>query len=172
MGAFSLLFLTKDALVAARDPWGFRPLVIGKLEGATIVCSETCALDLIDAEYVRDVEPGELVVIDRDGLRSFQPFPPEPVPPVRLRARLFRAAGQPGVRPQRARATRLALGRQLAREAPADADMVVPVPDSGMGAALGYARGERRCPSSGGSSATTTSAGPSSSPSSPSAPSA
>src|SRR5437870_6298419 len=79
MGAFSLLFLTKDALVAARDPWGFRPLVIGKLEGATIVASETCALDLIDAEYVREVEPGELVVIDRAGLRSFRPFPPEPV---------------------------------------------------------------------------------------------
>jgi amidophosphoribosyltransferase len=78
MGAFSLLFLTNDALVAARDPWGFRPLVIGKLEGATIVASETCALDLIDAEYVRDVEPGELVVIDRNGLRSFHPFPPEP----------------------------------------------------------------------------------------------
>ncbi|MDP9271298.1 MAG: amidophosphoribosyltransferase, partial [Chloroflexota bacterium] len=69
MGAFSLLFLTPEALVAARDPWGFRPLVIGKLEGAFIVCSETCALDLIDAELVREVEPGELIVIDRDGLR-------------------------------------------------------------------------------------------------------
>ena len=75
MGAFSLVFLTRDALVACRDPWGFRPLVIGKLEGAPIVCSETCALDLIDADYVRDVEPGELVVIDRSGIRSFRPFP-------------------------------------------------------------------------------------------------
>src|SRR5262245_46185079 len=78
MGAFSLLFLTKDALVAARDPWGFRPLVIGQLHGAPIVASETCALDLIGAKFVRDVEPGELVVIERTGLRSFHPFPPEP----------------------------------------------------------------------------------------------
>src|SRR5574339_140594 len=67
MGAFSLLFLTRDALVAARDPWGFRPLVVGRLEGATIFCSETCALDLIDADYVRDVEPGEIVVADASG---------------------------------------------------------------------------------------------------------
>src|SRR5688500_4457182 len=79
MGAFSLLFLTRDALVAARDPWAFRPLVIGRLEGAWIAASETCALDLIGAEHVRDVEPGELVVFDRNGLRSFRPFPPEPV---------------------------------------------------------------------------------------------
>ena len=118
MGAFSLLFLTKDALVAARDPWGFRPLVIGKLEGATIVCSETCALDLIDAEYVRDVEPGELVVIDRDGLRSFRPFPPEP-----LRQCVFEhvyfARPDSQVFGRNVLASRLALGRQLAREAPA-----------------------------------------------------
>ena len=72
---FSLLFLTPDALVAARDPWGSRPLVIGKLEGAFIICSETCALDLIDAEFVREVEPGELIVVDRERLRSFRPFP-------------------------------------------------------------------------------------------------
>src|SRR5262245_50311233 len=67
MGAFSLLFLTPNALVAARDPWGFRPLVLGRLHGSPIVCSETCALDLIDAEYVREIEPGELVVLDRNG---------------------------------------------------------------------------------------------------------
>jgi amidophosphoribosyltransferase len=76
MGAFSLLFLTRDSLVAARDPWGFRPLVVGTLGDATIVTSETCALDLIDAEYVREVEPGELLVIDASGMRSFRPFPP------------------------------------------------------------------------------------------------
>jgi amidophosphoribosyltransferase len=78
MGAFSLLFLTPEAMVAARDPWGFRPLVLGKLGNATVLASETCALDLIEAEYVRDVEPGEVLVVDAAGIRSFKPFPPEP----------------------------------------------------------------------------------------------
>jgi amidophosphoribosyltransferase len=137
MGAFSLVFLTKDALVAARDPWGFRPLVIGKLEGATIVASETCALDLIDAEYVREVEPGELIVIDRDGLRSFHPFPPEPVRQC-VFEHIYFARPDSEVFGRNVLGTRQRLGRQLAREAPADADIVVPVPDSGMGAALGY----------------------------------
>jgi amidophosphoribosyltransferase len=139
MGAFSLLFLTPDALVAARDPWGFRPLVIGKLEGAYIACSETCALDLIDAELVREVEPGELVIIDRDGLRSFRPFPPEPVRNC-VFEQIYFARPDSQVFGRNVLATRLALGRQLAREAPADADIVVPVPDSGIGAALGYAQ--------------------------------
>jgi len=138
MGAFSLLFLTPDALVAARDPWGFRPLCIGKLEGAYIVASETCALDLIDAEYVRDVEPGELVVIDREGLRSFRPFPPEPVRQC-VFEHVYFARPDSIVFGRNVLATRAAMGRQLARESPADADIVVPVPDSGMGAALGYA---------------------------------
>ncbi|HYU42513.1 MAG TPA: amidophosphoribosyltransferase [Vicinamibacteria bacterium] len=137
MGAFSLLFLTKDALVAARDPWGFRPLVIGKVEGATIVASETCALDLIDAEYVREVAPGELIVIDRDGLRSFHPFPPEPVRQC-VFEHIYFARPDSEVFGRNVLGTRQRLGRQLAREAPADADIVVPVPDSGMGAALGY----------------------------------
>ncbi len=138
-GAFSLLFLTGDSIVAARDPWGFRPLVIGRLEDATIVCSETCALDLIDAELVREVEPGELVVIDRRGIRSFHPFPRgehrhcifEHVYFARPDSQVF---GRNVLR------SRLELGRQLAREAPAGADVVVPVPDSGMGAALGYSQ--------------------------------
>ena len=139
MGAFSLLFLTRDAMVAARDPWGFRPLVIGRLEGAYIACSETCALDLIDAEFVREVEPGELVVIDRDGLRSFRPFPPEPVRQC-IFEQVYFARPDSQVFGRNVLATRLALGKQLAREAPADADIVVPVPDSGIGAALGYAQ--------------------------------
>jgi amidophosphoribosyltransferase len=137
MGAFSLLFLTPDALVAARDPWGFRPLVIGRLEGAYIVASETCALDLIDAEYVRDVEPGELVVVDRNGLRSFHPFPPEPVRQC-VFEHIYFARPDSQVFGRNVLGTRQRLGRQLARESPADADIVVPVPDSGMGAALGY----------------------------------
>jgi amidophosphoribosyltransferase len=139
MGAFSLLFLTNDTLVAARDPWGFRPLVIGRLEGATIVTSETCALDLIDAEYVRDVEPGELVVIDRDGMRSFHPFPPEPHRQC-VFEHVYFARPDSLVFGRNVLASRLALGRQLAKDSPALADVVVPIPDSGMGAALGYAK--------------------------------
>jgi amidophosphoribosyltransferase len=138
MGAFSLLFLTKDALVAARDPWGFRPLVIGKLGESLVVASETCALDLIDAAYVRDVEPGELVIIDKDGLRTFHPFPPEPVRQC-VFEHVYFARPDSLVFGRNVLATRAAMGRQLAREAPADADIVIPVPDSGMGAALGYA---------------------------------
>ncbi len=138
MGAFSLLFLTRDALVAARDPWGFRPLVVGRFEGAFIICSETCALDLIGASYVRDVEPGELVVVDRQGLRSFRPFPPEPVRQC-IFEHVYFARPDSQVFGRNVLESRLLLGRQLAREAPADADIVVPVPDSGMGAALGYA---------------------------------
>ena len=74
-GAFSLALLTKDSLIAVRDPHGFRPLALGQLDGATIVCSETCALDLMGATYVRDVEPGEVLVIGRSGLKSYKPFP-------------------------------------------------------------------------------------------------
>ncbi len=139
MGAFSLLFLTPEGLVAARDPWGFRPLVLGRLDGATIVCSETCALDLIDAQYVRDVEPGELLVIDDQGVRSFHPFPPEP-PSQCIFEHVYFARPDSQVFGRNVLLSRLLLGRQLAREAPAPADIVVPVPDSGMGAALGYAQ--------------------------------
>jgi amidophosphoribosyltransferase len=139
MGAFSLLFLTREALVAARDPWGFRPLVMGRLDGAPVFCSETCALDLIDAEYVRDVEPGEMVVADREGLRSFKPFPPEPVSQC-VFEHVYFARPDSQVFGRNVLASRLSLGRHLAREAPAAADIVVPVPDSGMGAALGYAQ--------------------------------
>ncbi len=138
-GAFSLLFLTPETLVAARDPWGFRPLVLGRLEGSWIVCSETCALDLIDAEYVREIEPGELVVVDRDGLRSFRPFPPEAVRQC-VFEQVYFARPDSTVFGRNVLQSRLLLGRKLAREQPADADVVVPVPDSGMGAALGYAQ--------------------------------
>ncbi len=139
MGAFSLLLLTPNAMVAARDPWGFRPLVLGRVDGATILCSETCALDLIDAEYVRDVEPGELVVVDANGVRSFRPFPPEPHRQC-VFEHVYFARPDSLVFGRNVLASRLLLGRQLARECPADADIVVPVPDSGMGAALGYSQ--------------------------------
>jgi len=139
MGAFSLLFLTPNALVAARDPWGFRPLVLGKLEGATILCSETCALDLIDAEYVREVEPGEVVVVDAEGVHSFHPFPPEPTAHC-VFEHVYFARPDSLVFARNVLESRLMLGRQLAQESPAAADVVVPIPDSGMGAALGYAK--------------------------------
>jgi amidophosphoribosyltransferase len=139
MGAFSLLFLTPNALVAARDPWGFRPLVLGRLEGATIITSETCALDLINAEYVRDVEPGEIVVLNDSGVRSFHPFPPEPSAHC-IFEHVYFARPDSLVFGRTVLESRLLLGRELAREAHADADVVVPVPDSGMGAALGYAQ--------------------------------
>jgi amidophosphoribosyltransferase len=139
MGAFSLLFLTPEALVAARDPWGFRPLVLGKLGAATVIASETCALDLIDAVYVRDVEPGEVVVVDKKGLRAFKPFPPEPTAHC-VFEHVYFARPDSLVFGRTVLESRLALGRQLAREQPADADVVCPVPDSGMGASLGFAR--------------------------------
>jgi amidophosphoribosyltransferase len=139
MGAYSLLFLTRDAMVAVRDPWGFRPLVLGKLPGGvTVVASETCALDLIDAEYVRDVEPGEMVVIDKNGVRSFRPLPSER-PSQCIFEHVYFARPDSVVFGQNVLTTRLRLGRQLAREMPVAADVVVPVPDSGNGAALGYA---------------------------------
>jgi amidophosphoribosyltransferase len=139
MGAFSLVFLTREALVAARDPWGFRPLVLGRLNGATIVASETCALDLIAAEYLRDVEPGEILVVDADGVRSFKPFPPEPAAHC-IFEHVYFARPDSLVFGRNVLESRLSLGRQLAIESPADADVVVPIPDSGMGAALGFAR--------------------------------
>jgi amidophosphoribosyltransferase len=137
MGAFSLVFITPEAMVAARDPWGFRPLVIGRLGDATIFASETCALDLIDATLLREVEPGELVIVDKDGMRSFHPFPPEPVRQC-VFEHVYFARPDSNVFGQNVLEARLAMGRQLAREAPAAADIVVPVPDSGMGAALGF----------------------------------
>jgi amidophosphoribosyltransferase len=138
-GAFSLLFLTRDALIAARDPWGFRPLVLGRTDGALIVCSETCALDLIDAEYVRDIEPGEIFIIDGDGMRSAKPFPAERANHC-IFEHIYFARPDSYVFGRNVLESRLLLGRQLARESPAEADIVVPVPDSGTGAAMGYAR--------------------------------
>ena len=137
-GAFSLVLLTKDHLIAVRDPYGFRPLVVGALGDATVVCSETCALDLIGARYVRDVEPGEVLVVGRTGSRSYRPFRPEH-PCHCVFEHVYFARPDSLVFGQSVNEVRTNLGRLLAREAPADADVVVPVPDSGMCAAVGYA---------------------------------
>jgi amidophosphoribosyltransferase len=136
-GAYSLVFLTNDAVIGARDPWGFRPLCIGKLGGSYILASETCALDLIDADYVRDVKPGEVVILSEKGLESRMPFPKQ-----RQYSCIFElvyfARPDSNVFERNVYNSRFEMGRQLAREAPVDADIVVPVPDSGLVAALGY----------------------------------
>jgi amidophosphoribosyltransferase len=137
-GAFSLALLTKNRLIAARDPHGFRPLALGKLDDAWIVCSETCALDLIGATYVRDVEPGELLIISDGGLRSIKPFPPSPHSHC-VFEHVYFARPDSYVFGRSVNEVRTELGRSLARESPADADVVVPIPDSGVCAAIGYA---------------------------------
>ena len=137
-GAYSLLFLTEKGIVAVRDPLGFRPLVLGRLRnGATIFASETCALDLIEAEYIREIEPGEMVVVDDKGLRTFQTLPKQRAGKCIFELIYF-ARPDSQVFGRSVYATRKALGHRLAREAPCEADVVVPVPDSGVPAALGY----------------------------------
>jgi len=137
-GAFSLAILTNDALVAARDPHGFRPLCLGRLDGGWIACSETCALDLVGATYVRDVEPGEVLIIGASGVRSVKPFPASPVAQC-IFEHVYFARPDSYVFGDSVNEVRTSLGRLLAREAPADANVVVPVPDSGVCAATGYA---------------------------------
>lgn len=138
-GAYSLLMLTPDTLVGCRDPHGFRPLVVGRLGEAWLLASETCALDLLEAEFVRDVEPGEIVLIDRNGLRSMKPFPPKRQLQQCVFEYVYFARPDTILWGQNVYHVRKALGHRLAEEHPAEADVVVPVPDSGLGAALGYA---------------------------------
>ena len=138
-GAFSFVLLTQDQLIAVRDPHGFRPLALGRLGDAMVVCSETCAIDLIGATYVRDVEPGEVLVISEHGHAVDQAVSAGAAGPLRLRARLLRAARQLRLRQERQRGAHRTSGGMLAREHPVDADVVVPVPDSGVCAAIGFA---------------------------------
>jgi amidophosphoribosyltransferase len=137
-GAFSFLMLTRDKLVAIRDPHGFRPLALGRLGDATVVCSETCAMDLIGATYVRDVEPGEVLVIGAQGMRSLKPFPPAPLAHC-VFEHVYFSRPDSYVFGKSVNEVRTNLGRMLAREQRVDADVVVPVPDSGVCAAMGYA---------------------------------
>lgn len=138
-GAFSLLFLTKDALIGVRDPRGFRPLILGQIGDTYVLCSETCALDLIDATYVREVEPGEMVIIDSNGPRSHFPFPKEQ-PSHCVFEHVYFARPDSVVFSRDVNASRLEMGRRLARETPVEADVVVPVPDSGVVAAVGFSQ--------------------------------
>jgi amidophosphoribosyltransferase len=137
-GAFSLVMMTKDRLIAVRDPHGFRPLALGRLDNAFVVCSETCAMDLIGATYVRDVEPGELLVIDANGPRSYKPFPAAPLAHC-VFEHVYFARPDSYVFGRSVNEVRTNLGRMLAIEQPVDADVVVPLPDSGVCAAMGFA---------------------------------
>jgi amidophosphoribosyltransferase len=138
-GAFSIVMLTDEALIAARDPNGFRPLSLGRLGSSYVVASETCALDLIGATFERDIEPGEVVVIRRGRLRSMRPFPREVKETFCVFEYIYFARPDSNLMRHNVYAYRKELGRVLAREHPAGADMVVPVLDSGTPAALGYA---------------------------------
>ncbi len=138
-GAFSLLFLTPNALIAVRDGRGFRPMVLGKLNGAWCVASETCAFDLIDAEYIREVEAGEMLVINEDGLHSSFPFAAKKKS-VCAFEHVYFSRPDSIIFGRSVNQSRHQMGKQLAVEHPVEADLVVPVPDSGVAAAIGYAR--------------------------------
>jgi amidophosphoribosyltransferase len=137
-GAYSLVALTSKKLIGVRDPWGVRPLVLGKLDGAHFLASESCALDIIGAEMVRDIEPGEMIVITKDGIESYHPFAKQPH---RFCVFEYIYFSRPDsvVEGRNVYEQRKRTGLELAKESPASADMVIPVPDSSIPAAIGYA---------------------------------
>ena len=138
-GAYALVALTNKKLIGARDPNGIRPLILGELNGAYILCSETCALDIIGAKYIREIENGEVVVISDEGVESLRPFPKQPARPCIFEYIYFsRPDSMLGGRS--IYEVRKGMGRELARESRIDADVVVPIPDSGVPAALGFAQ--------------------------------
>ncbi len=136
-GAYSLLFLTPEAMIAARDPYGFRPLVMGKLGDSVVFASETCAFDLIEAEFVREIEPGEIVVVNDKGVESFKPFG-DSKHAYCVFEYIYFARPDSFLTGRNVYQVRRALGKQLAIEQPADADIIVAVPDSGVPAAMGF----------------------------------
>lgn len=137
-GAYALVVLTNKKLIGARDPLGIRPLVLGELDGHYILASETCALDIIGANFIREVENGEIVVITDSGIESIKPFPPMPARPC-IFEYIYFARPDSFVGGQSVYECRKGFGRQLADESHTDADVVIPVPDSGVPAAIGYA---------------------------------
>jgi len=137
-GAYSLVIMTENELIGVRDPHGFRPLCLGQIDGAWVLASETCALDLIHANYVRDIEPGEIVVINKDGVTSMQAFPEQERRAFCIFEYVYFARPDSAIAGRNVYKVRVDMGRQLAREFPIVADVVVPVPDSGNCAALGY----------------------------------
>jgi len=138
-GAFSLIILSRTKMFAIRDRFGFRPLSIGKIKsGGYVVASETCAFELVDAEYIRDVEPGEMVVFENGQMKSIKLF--EATPKKCIFEYIYFARPDSEVFGKNVYEMRVKMGRALAKELPVDADMVVPVPDSGVASALGYAK--------------------------------
>jgi len=138
-GAYSLVSLTREGMIGVRDPLGVRPLVLGKLDSAYILASETCALDIIGADYVRDVEAGEMVIITEEGITSHKPFPEENPRPC-IFEHVYFARPDSMVDEMSVYDVRKRIGAELARENPVEADIVIPVPDSGTPAAIGYAQ--------------------------------
>ncbi|HDH51445.1 MAG TPA: amidophosphoribosyltransferase [Nitrospirae bacterium] len=138
-GAYSLLMMTEKEIIAVRDPYGFRPLSIGTFDGSYVVASETCAFDLIDARYLRDVEPGEMVIINDQGVKSFKPLHAPRKAFCIFEFVYFARPDSYIFKNQNVNSIRKELGRQLARENPTEADLVIPVPDSGVPSAIGYA---------------------------------
>jgi len=136
-GAYSLLVMSEKEMIGVRDPHGFRPLCIGLLDGAYVLSSETCALDLIEAQYVRDVEPGEVVVINENGIESYKPFP-DARQSCCIFEYIYFSRPDSYIFGENVNFVRKMLGRKLAIDNPVEADLVVPVPDSGVPAALGY----------------------------------
>jgi amidophosphoribosyltransferase len=137
-GAYSLVIMTEQELIGIRDPHGFRPLCIGQVDGAYVLSSETCALDLIHAKFLREVEPGEIVIIDEQGLRSIQAFPAQERRAFCIFEFVYFARPDSKLGGRSVYKVRKEMGRQLAREHPVQADIVVPVPDSGNYAAVGF----------------------------------
>ncbi len=137
-GAYSLVLMTENELLAARDPHGFRPLCLGKLDGGYIIASETCVMDLIEAEFIREVEPGELILINENGLQSFFPFKKVESKHC-VFEHIYFARPDSFLFGEHVYTARKAMGRAMAQESPADVDIVVPVPDSGVVSAMGFA---------------------------------
>jgi len=138
-GAYSIVLMTPEYILAARDPRGFRPLVLGRIKGSYVVTSETCALDLINAEYIREIEPGEVTLIEGNSLESQFPLPKEK-PSLCIFEHIYFSRPDSLVFGRTVNTSRHEMGRNLAREHPVNADVVVPVPDSGVSAAIGYAQ--------------------------------
>src|SRR6188474_1828127 len=138
-GAYAFVGMTNKKLFGARDPLGIRPLVLGTLDGYPILASETCALDIIGAKYVRDIENGEVVVFDDEGAHSHKPFPPMAPRPC-IFEYIYFARPDSVIGGRAVYDVRKAMGAQLAKESPASADVIIPVPDSGVPAAMGYSQ--------------------------------
>jgi amidophosphoribosyltransferase len=139
VGAYCFVFLTPEKLIAVRDPHGFRPLCLGKIDNAYVVASESCAFDIIGGQYIRSLEPGEILLIDKNGLTSLH-LPPVPRKAFCIFEHIYFSRPDSWIFDEKVDKVRRALGKQLAKEAPSNADIVIAVPDSANTAALGYAQ--------------------------------